>query len=407
VEHTKDYPRLRAVEAISAQDNLVCLRDPEGFSDKLVLLPQEMLFIVSLFDGKHSVLDIQVEYTRRFGTLLFGERVRQIVEQLDAALFLDTPRFHEARREAEASFRSASVRAPSHAGSAYEAEPEAVARQLGELFAAETGSEQPSRPSGPLRGLIAPHIDLRRGGRCFARSYAELADGCEARTFVVLGIAHLPTRRSFILTAKDFQTPLGAVPADGEFIAELTRRCSTDFFEDEFLHRNEHSVEFQALFLRYMYPRSQNLRMVPVLCSASASPRAEGSPEQAAEVEEFIAALKGVLAQYGSRALCIAGVDLSHVGQRFGQQLTLSPALQRRIEEEDRAMIELILARDAAGFLRSIQREGNRRNVCGVPGIYALLRVMEAHSGRLLKYEQAPDQATQSLVSFMAAAFYG
>jgi hypothetical protein len=42
-----------------------------------------------------------------------------------------------------------------------------------------------------------------------------------------------------------------------------------------------------------------------------------------------------------------------------------------------------------------------------VPAIYALLRVVQAEEGKLLRYDQAVDQATQSVVSFMAGAFYG
>ena len=70
-----EYPKLRAVEAIAAREDLFCLRDPLGFSDQLVFLPREALFVLSLFDGNHSVLDIQAAYTSRFGELLFGEKV--------------------------------------------------------------------------------------------------------------------------------------------------------------------------------------------------------------------------------------------------------------------------------------------------------------------------------------------
>ena len=54
---TMDNPKLRPVEAIATQDNMICLRDPLGFSDKLIFLPQDLFFIVTLFDGKHSILD--------------------------------------------------------------------------------------------------------------------------------------------------------------------------------------------------------------------------------------------------------------------------------------------------------------------------------------------------------------
>jgi AmmeMemoRadiSam system protein B len=100
-------------------------------------------------------------------------------------------------------------------------------------------------------------------------------------------------------------------------------------------------------------------------------------------------------------------VDLSHVGRRFGQNLTLSPELLKKVEQEDRLMIDGILQLDEEAFFRGIQQERDRRNVCGVPAIYTLLRAVEADEGRLLRYEQAVDQASQSVVSFMAGALYG
>jgi hypothetical protein len=81
-------------------------------------------------------------------------------------------------------------------------------------------------------------------------------------------------------------------------------------------------------------------------------------------------------------------------------------------------MIDGLLARDAAGFFHSIQQEQDRRNVCGVPALYTLLRLLEAGAppaaglqapvspGRLLGYGQAPDPASDSVVTFMSAAFY-
>ena len=73
---------------------------------------------------------------------------------------------------------------------------------------------------------------------------------------------------------------------------------------------------------------------------------------------------------------------------------------------EDRAMINTILSLDGGAFFQGIQQERDRRNVCGVPALYTLLRVTHASEGKLLRYEQAVDQDSQSVVSFMSGAFY-
>jgi AmmeMemoRadiSam system protein B len=408
----KDHPKLRLVEAIPIPDGRVCLRDPQGFSDKLLFLPPQIFFIVSHFDGRHSILDIQADYTRRYGDLLFSEQVLRIIEQLDEALFMDTERFAQAYREARAAFAAASVRGAAHSGISYEAEPEALRRQLDGLF---QGADEPGEgaataqlpPAGALRGLIAPHIDLARGAACYASSYAELRRAGRAGTFVILGISHTETRRRYTLTAKDFHTPLGTVPADREFLEQLGKLTSADFYEDEFAHRNEHSIEFQVLLLRYLFPKREDLGIVPVLCSSLPQVQTGEPPQANAEAEEFLAALGEVLSRRGEGTALIAGVDLSHLGRRFGQELDLTDELLRKAEADDRAMIGRVLERDADDFFRGIQQEADRRNVCGVPAIYSLLRLLPPSSARLLRYGQAPDPQTQSVVTFMSAAFYG
>jgi AmmeMemoRadiSam system protein B len=429
-----EYPRLRGVEAIPTKDDLICLRDPLGYSERLVLLPREALFVVSLFDGEHSVIDVQSEFARRFGSILPAQRVREIIEQLDDCLFLDSNRFRETRRAMEEAFHNAQVRQATHAGNAYEAETDALRLQLGELFAGVGPPAGDEPPTGDLRALIAPHIDVHRGGPCFASSYAELGRAAAAVTFIVLGIAHVPTRRRFALCAKDFATPLGTLPLDRDFLAALEGRLHNDFYEDEFVHRSEHSIEFQTLFLQYLYGGKRPVSFVPILCGGLEQATATGLPEDDPEVRDFLQALRETLAEHGQSVCCIAGVDLSHLGRRFGQELTLDKSFLQRAEAEDRRMIEKILARDAEGFFRLIQAERDGRNVCGVPAIYALLRLLEeldgrptagdgpngqpvgnqpvgnqpvVTPGRLLRYEQAVEQSAQSVVTFMGAAFYG
>jgi len=407
-----DYPKLRLIEAFPAQDNLICLRDPLGFSDKMLLVPPNIYFICTLFDGKHAMIDIQAEYTRRFGDLLFSDKIKEIIEQLDQNLFLDSERFARAKAEAEEAFRTTPVRSAAHAGSAYESDPDKLRAQLDAYFTAEGGPGLPGsgrsdadRPDTDLIGLIAPHIDPRRGGLCYASSYAELFRSCSARTFVVFGISHMPTEKPFVLCDKDFETPLGNVPADRDLIAALSNRCRTDFTVDAFVHRQEHAVEFQALFLRYLY--TEDITIVPLLCSSlGPSLRTGHSPYEDPEVRDFIDALAETLAG-GKREICLlAGVDLSHIGGRFGQSLQLSPELLKRVEEDDLNMMRIVLDLDAEGFADLIAGEKDRRNVCGVPALYTMLKVIDAHRARLLRYDQAPEEATQSVVSFVSAAFY-
>jgi AmmeMemoRadiSam system protein B len=406
-----DRPKIRNLEAIPARDDTICLRDPLGLSEKLLLIPVDLFFICTLLDGRHTVEDLQAAYMRRFGELLLSHRIREILARLDSCLFLDNPRFREARRRMIRTFRASAVRPAAHAGLSYEEQPELLRRQLAELFANPAGSgpqeTEPRRP-GKLKALIAPHIDIRRGGCCYAASYAELAKTSSASLFIVLGISHQEARRRYILTNKDFETPLGKMPVDKEFVAELASRCKTDFFTDEILHRQEHSIEFQVLFLQFLFRKRKDVRLVPVLCSSMQDFITSGtSPANDAEVGEFIAALDEAGKARGREVCYIAAADLSHLGARFGRQLSLSPELLAWLETQDRKMLGCVLERNAEAFFDLISQEGDRRNVCGVPALYTLLRVMGRGGSRLLRYGQAVDQAQESVVSYAGAAFYG
>ena len=408
-----NVPKLRPIEAFPFKDNLICLRDPQNYSDKLLLVPPDVFFICTFLDGEHSVLDIQTEYTRKFGNLLFSNKVEEIIDQLDSCLFLETERFYSAREEAVSAFKTAKVRTASHAGTAYEAERESLLKQLEGSFSPPDGPGKPATEavSNRLRAIIAPHIDLRRGGPCFAYSYAEVARESQATTFIILGICHTETRRRFVLTGKDFETPLGKAETDGDLLECLTEKCTHDFYLDEFAHRNEHSIEFQVLFLQYIFRGVREFRILPVLCSSLHSIiNAEGSPLKSPmsdpEVREFIEALKTVCSEKREQTCLIGGVDLSHIGQRFGHSLTLSRDLLDKIETEDRKMLQRVLDRDAEGFFELIRNERDGRNVCGVPAIYALLHAACAGNSRLLRYDQNADQQTQSVVSFASLALY-
>ena len=399
-----DYPKIRLVEAHPVKDNLICLRDPLMFSDKMLLVPPNVLFIITLFDGKHSIVDIQAAYTRQYGDLLFGERVKEIIQQLDASLFLDNERFREAQRKTIREFREAPVRPATHAGSAYEEEPEKLRAQLLELFGAD---DRPLvKDTGRLKALMAPHVDIRRGGSCFASSYRELAQASSAHIFVVLGIVHTQTANRFVLTKKDFATPLGLCHTDKGIVESLQARCRTDLFLDEFAHRNEHSIEFQVLFLQYLYAGIRDFAIVPVLCSSFGALLSENQqPDSDDQIQDFISALRLEIEERGSELCCIAGVDLSHVGQRFGQQVNMTADVLQELERHDREMFASILELDAGAFFRFIQAEQDQKNVCGVSAIYTLLKTTAATSAQLLDYQQAVEQ-DHSVVTFAGAAFY-
>ncbi|MFQ6112394.1 MAG: AmmeMemoRadiSam system protein B, partial [Nitrospinota bacterium] len=295
------FPKLRPLQPhpvnYQGQPGLL-LRDPQGYCQKEVFIPLQISQILGLFDGTHSLLDIQAEYMRRFGEFLYSEKLEELIEELDEGLFLESERFRTQRARLEEEFRHSPVRRPALAGRSYPDEPERLSELLDGLFSEPGGPglPEPSASHDSIRGVVAPHIDLQRGGLTFARAYKELAEGSEAEIFIVLGTAHAPTKSPFIVTGKDFETPLGLLKTDLEVVERLERACGSGLFEEEFVHKAEHSIELQALFIAHLFARRRAVRFVPILCGSFQEFILDGKlPVESPEVAAFTRALKEAL----------------------------------------------------------------------------------------------------------------
>jgi AmmeMemoRadiSam system protein B len=405
-----EYPRLRPIEAFPAEvrgQQVLCLRDPEYYCQGVVYLPAVTASILGLFNGQHSLLDIQEAFVRRFGTLLFREQLLEVIRSLDEHHLLDSPRFAAHRMAVEEGFRQAQTRPACFAGKSYPAERDALRQQLDSYFGAAEGPRDtpPSPAAAGLRGLVVPHIDFARGGPCYAWGYRELEGTPPVDRWVILGTVHAPITRAFALTRKDFETPLGTAETDREFMDRLLATVGSAYLEDEPAHRGEHAIEFQAVFLRHRLPQQSGVRIVPILCgSLHRCVEERRTPTQDSEIEAFVAGLRDTLSALGGRSVILASADLAHVGPRFGDPRPITPGQLREIGDADREMLAAVEAGDAEALFHAVARDGDRRRICGLPPIYAMLRVLGGVRGRLLRYSQWPDP--QGTVTFATVALY-
>ncbi len=407
-----DYPKLRDLNVFPVQDSgqsLLCLQDPQNVSEKAIFLSPPLYFIVSLFDGRHSILDIQAEYMRRFGEFLYTEKMHEIVSQLDEALYLEGERFQDALRQKEENFRKASFREALFAGKSYKGEPDGLRAQVKGYFEGANGPGSPGGRKGKngLRGVIAPHIDFQRGGFCYAFAHREIAENNSSRCFIILGIAHAPMKNVFCLTRKDFVTPLGTLSVDQELVDAIQSRYPKDLFQDEGIQRGEHSIEFQSVFLRYLYPEPFPLKIVPILIGSFHEGIEKGvSPMELRSVRQFVEALQEAVSSLGRKVCYMASADLAHMGLQFGDREGMNEYGLRILSQRDQEMLEYVEKMDGEGFFSLISAERDRRRICGFPAIYSMLKLLEAKEGKLLKYGQAFTPETQSVVSFASLAFY-
>jgi MEMO1 family protein len=413
-----DKPIIRPVEAFPMEQQgqtQICLRDPTGLAPEPVMLGMGAYFLVTLFDGTNSTLDLQAAFSQRFGEIVPSEKIRELVAALDRAYFLESPGFAARLRRVREEFRESPARAAALAGLCYETEPSRLRAEIESFFERPNApgraalAAAPSAAVGRLAGLIAPHIDPRRGAAAYTWAYSELRRHERPELIVILGTSHYGVGPElFSATRKDYLTPLGAVPTDLGFVERLAARYAGanggDLLADELLHRNEHSIEFQALFLAWALG-VEGYQVVPILVSSfNQMVRENETPADNARVARFLDALREELAAERRRVLILAGVDFAHVGRKFGDSFGVDNHVTERVRREDLALIETIKAGDPRGFFADIAREGDQRKICGLAPMYTQLALLSGRSARLLHYDIALEPQTDSLVSFASLA---
>ena len=412
----RDYkPRLRPIEVFPVKienQQALCLRDPARISPEPLFLTSAAGLFLSLLDGRNDLRDIQAALMREAGRLIESEVIESLIGQLDESLFLEGERFDRYLLDLKTEFAENPIRDATLAGLSYESDPTALSRQLQAYYELPAGPGLAEKPvsSTPVRGLMAPHIDFERGGPCYAWAYKELERmSPPPKLVVILGTAHSPMDGYLNLCNKDFDTPFGLARCEKDLAEEISIELGPEIAADSFIHRGEHSIEFQAVWLKSVFQGSDDLRILPFL-SGSLIPLIE-SERQPAEVEEYmhtLATLKEVLDTWekaNGPVMILASVDLSHVGPQFGHEFRVTKSVSQDVRQHDTGLLETVARGDYDGFFRLISDELDMYNVCGVASIYAMLRLLGQTEGRILSYDQWVDEEGGGLVSFASLAF--
>jgi AmmeMemoRadiSam system protein B len=191
------------------------------------------------------------------------------------------------------------------------------------------------------------------------------------------------------------------MPVDSDAVEQLADSGDADFFADELVHRTEHSIEFQTVFLKHILP-DHTARILPILCSTPDAPPDGKEPAAEETYASFATSLREIV-HAREKTCVIAGVDLSHIGPRFGAVQRVGQDDLEDAEQHDRNLLGFVEKIDPSGFYEAAMNDGNRRNVCGVGPIYLLLQTVRASNATLLKYEQAYDP--NGTVTFASACF--
>ena len=379
------------------------LRDPYAYAATVVIVPPPLVACLACFDGERTELDLRESLVRITGDLNVGELVRHLVDALGTAGFLENESFAAMKEQRHRAFAEAPTRRAVHAGSAYPAEPEPLNETLRRHLEGNSAASVAAAPRPGLIGIAAPHVSPEGGWDCYGAAYRLLGEEHRDRVFVVLGTSHYGEPGRFGLTRKPFETPLGRTTVPLALVDRLVAEGGAAVALEDYCHAIEHSIEFQVIFLQHLFGPA--VSVLPVLCGPLDGTEDSSLPDSDADVRRFMSALAELAAREGDGLLWVLGVDMAHVGRRYGDRFS---ARSRRgplqeVERRDGARIERIAAGDADGFWESIGGHDDLK-WCGTSPLYTFLRAAAPLRGELLHYDQWNIDA-DSVVSFAGMGF--
>lgn len=392
------------------------LRDTEGLTDQVVVISPPAMMVVALLDGHNTLENIKSIIFQQTGQMPPEANVRDMIEQFKKLYFLETPETMERRKIVLDEFSKAPSRKPALAGLAYPDDRLQLAQFLGSFFKNPAGPQKepastPTKKEPPL-GLVCPHIDITRGGPVYAHSFQALSEFPAPDIVIAVGVAHAGPSSPWVISDKNYETPYGPVEADKELAAKLKACLWYDAGPEEFVHKNEHSLEFASLWMKNVW-RDNTPKFVPVLTSFFERFCPDKAPTCVETVESALVKMGAVLKEAqasGKKIMILAAVDMSHLGPRFGGKPDMTDEQKKKVEELDRKALGEAVKMDASAFYESVVDADEACNVCGLSALYTSLRLMNAlrgdtpAKGELLSYMQTPDEGG-GIVTFASMIF--
>ncbi|MBN2738957.1 MAG: AmmeMemoRadiSam system protein B [Spirochaetales bacterium] len=137
----------------------------------------------------------------------------------------------------------------------YPNDPEELAKDV------ETRLESQSIAQGDVLGIMTPHAGYEYAGNIMAAAFQATAKRPVKNVVILAPIHHERNQGIYFPESKFFLTPLGAVTVNLPLIKEILS-CGTGMLQGDIPHLEEHCIEVQLPFIRFLFPQAQ---IVPVL----------------------------------------------------------------------------------------------------------------------------------------------
>ena len=199
----------------------------------------------------------------------------------------------------------------------------------------------------------------------------------------------------------DWETPAGTLRTDRDLVESVHASIGPPHRVDQFLHRDEHSLEFQMLFLSHVLDgHAQDVRVAGFLCGHL--PWTGQDIFDEAYFQQLVDAFRS--ACDGRNVCFVGGADLAHLGPFFGDPTTVDDARIQALAQAERDKLSHLVKGDVGAFHRSVEHDGNPDRICGATPM-VLTAALAGGEGELLHYDQAAAPDGSQVVSFCTMVF--
>ncbi|MGA2071241.1 MAG: AmmeMemoRadiSam system protein B [Sedimentisphaerales bacterium] len=265
------------------------------------------------------------------------------------------------------------------------AEPNALAKQVEGFF-----QRADVQASDDIIALISPHAGYAYSGQTAA--FGVKAAKTKYKRIIVIGPSHQVPMLDVLSVpgaVTHYQTPLGEIPLDAEFINKLLQ--SPLFKDIPQAYRTEHSVLIQLPLLQYHFG---DFKLVPIVAGQCS----QATVQQAASI------LKSLV---DSNTLVVASSDFTHYGPTY-DYVPFSQNIPEGLKKLDMGAYDYISKLDSTGFSQYCDKTG--ATICGRVPIAILLSMLPSGTKpELLKYTTSGELTGDftNSVSYLSVAFHG
>ncbi|MGB9701348.1 MAG: AmmeMemoRadiSam system protein B [Candidatus Kapaibacteriota bacterium] len=381
-------------------EEFVLLIDRKKIAETPIAITKDFLTFLLFLDSQFTV-DSLKEYLKKEFNFENIDNLLSQIEELDNYGFMESPSFEEKLKANIEQYRKQPFRPMITANRSFPDDAPDFLLFMDELFT----KAQSQNEIKNFDGIIVPHLDLslkNYSHRVYAAGYNAIRES-EPDLVVIFGTSHFVSSDYFMLSRKNYETPLGPIEIAQEIIDDLQKELKDDLTIDEEAHRYEHSTEYPAVILQYLF--KGQTKILPILVGSFYDCMVNKTlPSEQEKINKFIRTLQKVLKDSNKKVVYLASVDFSHIGMKFGNEFDALEKLEE-CKKEDFESIKLIENLDVDGFFKKNAETLNKWNICGLFPIYAFMKTMEPRFGKFLDYNQWYEKETQSAVTFASLGF--